>query len=399
MLLLRLWNYIRGYVIIVVEGYFLEKFINICIHREIYLWDIKRLKDEKMLCKISVNGFRALRPIAKKSKSRVKIYKRVGIPFILNRYRHRKAFLVGAVIFIAAIYIMSSFVWSIEITGNNKLDAKFLESKLEALGVKEGVLKYGINADKVANGLMLEVKDLAWAGITVKGTKVKVTIVEGSKPPELVPLNKPCNIVATRDGVIKRVTAKSGQEKVKAGDTVVKGQLLISGIIENPPELKDVPVRTVHATGTVIARTWYEQKYPVTLKYIEKQRTGKTKDNYAIVLFGKKINLFPGKIPFQEYDSVELKNNLSIGDMALPFGFITYRNYEVRTVENELDLDTAKELAADMAYSELAKQLSADVQIVDKSVKFVDDGNGNLNAIVTLECSESIGATQEIGGE
>jgi hypothetical protein len=43
---------------------------------------------------------------------------------------------------------------------------------------------------------------------------------------------------------------------------------LISGVIENPPELKDAPVRTVHATGTVIARTWYEQKYPVKFEYL-----------------------------------------------------------------------------------------------------------------------------------
>jgi len=34
MLIFRLWNYIRGYVIIFVEGYFLEKFVNICTRRQ-----------------------------------------------------------------------------------------------------------------------------------------------------------------------------------------------------------------------------------------------------------------------------------------------------------------------------------------------------------------------------
>lgn len=41
---LRLWNYIKGYVIIFVEGYFLEKFVNICTRRQIFLWDIKKKK-------------------------------------------------------------------------------------------------------------------------------------------------------------------------------------------------------------------------------------------------------------------------------------------------------------------------------------------------------------------
>ena len=67
MLLFRLWNYIRGYVIIVVEGYFLEKFVNICTRRQILLFDISRQKNSKMTLKVSIKGFRMLRPIAKKT--------------------------------------------------------------------------------------------------------------------------------------------------------------------------------------------------------------------------------------------------------------------------------------------------------------------------------------------
>lgn len=126
MLLFRLWNYIRGYVIIVVEGYFLEKFVNICTRRQILLLDIKRQKNSKMTLKVSIKGFRMLKPIAKKTGCRVKILKKHGLPFLINRYKSRKTFLLGAALFIVLFYIMTSFVWTIEVTGNKKLNHRLL---------------------------------------------------------------------------------------------------------------------------------------------------------------------------------------------------------------------------------------------------------------------------------
>jgi len=58
MLIFRLWNYIRGYVIIFVEGYFLEKFVNICTRRQILLWDIQRDRNSKMTLKVSIRALR-----------------------------------------------------------------------------------------------------------------------------------------------------------------------------------------------------------------------------------------------------------------------------------------------------------------------------------------------------
>ncbi|MDP4092652.1 MAG: sporulation protein YqfD [Bacillota bacterium] len=398
MLLLRLWNYIRGYVIIVVKGYFPEKFINICMHRKIFLWDIKRLKNNEIICSLSIKSFRNLRAVAKKTKSRVSIRKKTGLPFVLNRYKHRKAFLIGAVVFIAALYIITSFVWSVEIDGNKNLNTDYLQHKLADMGIKPGTLKFGIDPDLVANRMILDVKGLAWVGITVKGTKVKVSISEGVTPPELVPKNIPCDIIASKDGVIKTVTAKSGQEMVKAGDTVVKGQVLVSGRMLNT-EVKDEQPRFVHAIGTVIARTWYEERCPVNIHPVEKERTGQVENNYALLLFGKKIKLFPGKIKFENSDRVEINKSLSIGkDMVLPFGIIIEKYYENRLTVKELDLDIAKKAAADTAYKQIMKQVGDESKIVKAETRFIDDEKGKLTACVTAECNENIGITQEIGG-
>ena len=99
-------GYIRGYVVICAEGCFLERFLNICMRRGIFLWDVKRRGDTCLDACISAKGFKALRQIAKKTKTRVRIKSRHGLPFLLFRYRKRRLAAVGVVLF-AAVLSMS----------------------------------------------------------------------------------------------------------------------------------------------------------------------------------------------------------------------------------------------------------------------------------------------------
>ena len=85
---LKIWlNYIIGYVNIKVESYFLERFINICISKKIFLWNIKRKKSSLLYTSISIKDYKKLKQIAKKTKSRIKIESKEGLPFVLHRYR------------------------------------------------------------------------------------------------------------------------------------------------------------------------------------------------------------------------------------------------------------------------------------------------------------------------
>lgn len=67
MFLVKLLNIIRGYVIIIIEGVFPERFLNICARRGIYLWNVTRRDKLRISANVSVKGFKAMRPIAKKN--------------------------------------------------------------------------------------------------------------------------------------------------------------------------------------------------------------------------------------------------------------------------------------------------------------------------------------------
>ncbi|MDP4182096.1 MAG: sporulation protein YqfD [Bacillota bacterium] len=397
MLILKLWNYFRGYVIIAIEGYFLEKFINICIHRQIFLWDIKKHGSGKMTLKVSIKGFKLLRPVARKTKCSIKIMRKVGLPFVKNKYKKRKTFLIGAVAFIIAFYTMTSFIWTIEITGNKKVNSDFILDKLKEAGIKPGVLKYNIDTKKVGSDLMLKIDKLGWVGVSVKGTKMKVQVDERILPPKLVSKDKPCNIVAKKDGIIKSVISKSGFDLVKPGDTVTEGQILVTGNVPGRDE-KD-SVTPIHAISSVKARTWYEGTSPVELKTTVKERTGNKKSKYSLVLFTKKINLTFGKVSFNNYDKIEIKKVLSIGnDLVFPFEFIDDVYYESQLVEKEVPQEEAEKTAAQKAYESACDNIEPGAQIVKRDTKLINNEDGTQTVKVIIECVENIGISEEIGG-
>jgi len=299
LLLFRLWNYLRGYVIIIVEGYFLEKFINICARRKIPMWDVRMQSKRLVTMRMTIKGFRLVRPAARKSGCRVRLLKKTGMPFVFNRYRRRKAFFAGAVLFILLINLLASFIWSIEIVGNNELETSFIEGMLESNGIRTGALKYGINTDRAVERMMLEIDKLSWISIYIRGTKVKVELRERRDIPEIVPRHVPCDIVAQKDGIIKQVIAKEGIEAVGEGDTVKKGQVLISGSIPlKGPENEN---RLVHAMGIVNARTWYEEESPVVTDKTVRLKTGRVIRDSALILFSWKLDLFHRKNSFKYY--------------------------------------------------------------------------------------------------
>ena len=193
-----LLNYIFGYLNIELEGYFVEKFINICISKNIFLWNIKRTKSTIAYTNIGIKDFRKINKIAKSTKCKVKIKSKKGLPFIFNKYRKRKMFFALLLILTIAIISLSNFVWNIEIIGNVNISKEELLKSLEEEGLKLGKLKSEIDTKDIVNKMRLERDDLAWIGVEIKGTNAIVKVVEADKKPEIIDENEYCNIVATK---------------------------------------------------------------------------------------------------------------------------------------------------------------------------------------------------------
>jgi len=396
MLLIRLWHYLKGYVIIIVTGISVERFINICTRRQILLWDMERLDQKTVRMKMSIRGFKASRAAARKSRCRVRIEAKKGFPYLIGKYKKRKGFLIGMIAFAVIIYAMTSIIWFIEITGNNKVGTDILMSQINEMGIYRGATKRFINPKLVADTLMLKNSELSWVGVEVKGTGLYISVKEGIEPPAVVPHDEPCNIVAKTDGIILSIHAKNGLEMVKKGDTVTKGQVLISGTIESlHPEFGK---KQVHAVGEVIARTWYEVKKEVPNKRITRVRTGREYNKYSIYFLDFVIPLPSKENAFQQYETVIFDKTPVIGNsFRLPFGLTVQNFFEIEEQVIELSIEEARELAQVTAIRELNAKIPENAEVVDQQMQLVTE-DGKEYITVVMECTEDIAMEQEFGG-
>jgi len=382
--LIKLLNILRGYVIIIIEGFFLERFLNICTRRGIHLWNVRRIDNTKMRANISIQGFKMLPPIVKKSRCNVQIYSRKGIPFFVHKYRRRKAFAFGIIFSAILIYSMTLFIWTVEIQGIEKMTAEQITNSLKNAGLKTGMWKNGIDTQYIQNIVMTAEPDIAWIGINIKGTSAMIEIKERTPKPYILPKNQPCSIVATMGGVIESINTKDGHQLVKKGDVVREGQLLVSGALDSKIE----GIRYVHSDAEVIAKTWHEKTVDLPQLEEVKTRTGRSKSKHSVKIFDFYIKFFINdRIYYTNYDRISYVKKLSLGkDNILPISFHYDNYFEQNVTQNEL----TNEQAIEKLKGEMDSELK-DIQIVNKQEVVHEN-----KLTITYECIQSIGKQQEV---
>ena len=288
MLIKILLRYIFGYIRVTVEGYYIERFINICTTNKILIWNLKREKGVKLHLNIGIQDFYRAIEISKKVKCRMKIEKKRGIPFIINKYRKRKTFLLSLIIILVGLYISSNYIWNIEIRTEDNLQLDNIEQDIEEVGLKIGMRKSQVDVEDIVNKIRLKRNDISWIGINLKGTNAIVKVVKAKEAPEIINEKDYCNIVAEKGGIITKIIAQNGTAQVKVGDKVEAGQVLIQGIMEG----KYTGIRYVHSLGEVKAVVQYTKTVQIPLKEEKKVETGNKETKYKINFNKIQINFY-----------------------------------------------------------------------------------------------------------
>ncbi|WP_053957565.1 sporulation protein YqfD [Inediibacterium massiliense] len=392
MLAIKLWNILRGYVVIRIEGLSLEKFINYAIAKGIYFWDIIRIDYTTLEAKVGINGYKELRHIVKRTGCKVKINQKIGYPFFMHRMKERKMFITGFIFCIFMVFMMTSFIWNIEIVGNEKNSENDIIKYLDTLGLYEGALKYKLNLSDIENNMMIKLDHLTWVGIHIQGTKAIVEIVEGIDPPKIIPKNIPCDLVAKKKGVIEKVIARNGDALVQRGDIVKKGQRLITGQIQR----EEIDTRYVHALGEIFARTYYEKEDEISLSEIKKIKTGKKFTRRIAKIGNNQIILSLEEIPYKNV-IIERRNKrlLNWRNIQIPVEFITEDYYEVIQKKETINESIAKDALVEKMTVDLVKNIPQNASILNQDIVFSKKGN-KIKGKLIIEVLEEIGEQQKI---
>lgn len=388
MFILRIIRYLCGYVIFQGIGGFPERFLNLCAKDGIGVWDVHH-RDGVMTARVMASNYRLLRSCASKAGMKLKVQDRRGFAFVIYRYRKRIGVLVGIVLFILILTVSSNFVWTIKVAGNEQTDSAVIMQTMEELGLRVGVMKSSMDIGAMELEGLKKLEGLSWLSVNIRGSVATIEVRERTMPPEMLDEKTPCNVVASADGYIVRIEAYEGSTKVRVGDSVVKGDLLISGLMESKLET----TRFVHARGTVIANTTRVVETEVPLRQESTVYLGQEKKKYALKLFGLRIPLYFSEPEGDGWEKTEHTSSLNILGLELPFAF---ESNQYRAVSKTSEMIT-QEQAKTLAQEEVSKQMEeiGSLKVVDRKEEYSFTSTA-CKLKITLSCEEDISSYEKI---
>ena len=385
-----LLNYIFGYITIQIEGYYIERFINICMKNGIFLWGLDRKTSTILNAKVGIDNYKELLKIAKQNGCRINIKKKRGMPFLAKRYRKRKEFLILLICIMAVIFACSRFIWNIEIIGNENIKAEEILELVNNEGLKIGTRKNKLKLEEIINKIRIDRDDLAWIGIEIKGTNAIVKIVEAREKPEIVDENSFSNIVASKDAEIYSINAQNGTIIAQKGMQVKKGDLLIAGWMEG----KYTGKYYVNSNGTVKGKVIYSQTEKIDKIERKREKTGNINNKYGIKFKNFKINFYKRLSKFKNYDTIYTNKNIKLfSNFYIPVEFIKYTNYEVEVYEVNHSKEEAESLGKLKAEEKLDALINGEV--IDKNIETIEY-DSYYEVKVTYTVIENIGTKEKI---
>ncbi|SJZ96328.1 sporulation protein YqfD [Selenihalanaerobacter shriftii] len=398
-MLFKLLYLFHGYLTIEINGYAKEKLINFLIRSELKVWDIIN-KEGQLEAKLSAKDFKEVRKYVRRAQCKVRIKSKHGLPFLINKSKSRKAFIVGVVVAILTIYILSSFIWFVEIKGVEETKEAEVFSLLKKAGFEYGMLKYKLDISEVEKRIRIQ-PEVAWANVELKGTKLLVDIVEKVIIDQQTNGEQAVDIVAKKSGLIEEVIVLQGQPVIKEGEVVQAGEKLVSGTIkyyskpsdeetvidaESKKEQEPVEIKKVVAKGIVKAKVWYESYGEVRLIDYHQQKTEDIIDSISIKYKDMEIKFYGPKKPPFTYFKVEktTKSLPSWRNINLPIEIIRRRYIKVKEFQERRSLAEAKKLAKKRVLKKILSKLDENAVIIDKDLKVISM-NQEVNNIVRVK--------------
>ena len=368
-------SFIRGYYTVTVEGLDTESFLNYLIRNKIYVYNVNRIEKSKIQFNIDRNNYKKLKKIHRSNKFKIKVKKQTGIPFIAKRIYTYRGMVICAIISLIILMSTSQFVTDVYITAPEGIDKTALKKELYIQGVKPGVYKKSIDRKIVRENIMGKFKQIAYVSINVKGTNIFVNITKKDESQNSDENSNYCNIIAQKDGIIEKIVPRSGEAIVQEGDIVKKGDVLINGA-------------NTTAQPEVWAMTFYEAKKTSNYIDIKNQRTGNKKNVYTISFYDKKYKILRN-IKYRDY---EIENNikeLRIGDYTFPVKITVSTFYEVKKVENKIDVEKLKKELSSKVLKQLEYTIPVSARILDVKDKYNVD-KSMIEYVVTVTTKEDI---------
>ena len=288
-MLMQVRNWLRGSLQVDIRGAAVERFLNLCAVHGVAFWKMETLDVDHFTAWISLDGYAALHPYARRTGCRVRVTNKRGAPFTVAQLTRRTGLWLGLLACAALIIWLSGFVWTIRVEGCENTTPEEILTMMEQVGLRTGVRRRKLDNRTLRNQVMTMTDKLSYFTLNFKGTQAIVRVWEKQnaveKPEEL----PPCNVVSEVTGVIAALRVRVGKAAVKVGDTLQPGDLIATGVLVN--ENDETQLTFLRADAEADVRTWYtlQTAVPDNLQVLDYD--GRVSERYCLLLGTRRIPL------------------------------------------------------------------------------------------------------------
>lgn len=386
-----------------------DQVINLAVERGISIWELQEEKEGRWRLSVGAAQTRPLLRLAQKNGCGTKIIDKRGPGFLLGRMRRRKSLVFAVGFFLLALFIATRFIWFVDIQCENPRLALTVKNQLSAGGVMPGSLKSAIGPDYIR--LLLKTNpDVSWVGVEFQGSRLLLEVVERKEQSD-PSMAGGADLVAKEAGEVTEILVLQGQARVKPGDMVQKGQVLIAG---------SAPAAQPGGTGAESSAAQERARYQKMAKGMVRakisrriaascplleevhQDTGNQVTWYRLVVEDDKSGLSSSwrlnglnQQPFSLYRQV---TNVRViwqnqdGDKRLKLVTTSHKEQAAGYIRRSLE--EAAERCRELAYEELAQTAGKDYRVLTEEFETAEDsGQGTIRLVFNVDTIELIGGT------
>ncbi|MGI6239345.1 MAG: sporulation protein YqfD [Christensenellales bacterium] len=375
-----------------IEGLMLEKLLERAFEAGAVCFDIRRLARREMELSCTYRSAKIVRGLADRYGMRCVTVRERGKSAYLRKLRARATAPVALLAFAALTALFLSRIWVVDvrvIDADAPSDAVY--ELLEMYGAVEGARAAGIDTELLAIQLTA-LEGYSYASVARTGVFLEIELAQERPAPELFDIGYERDLVAAYDAVIVSINVKAGTARVRAGDTVRRGQVLISG----EERISQEGTQGVGALGSVVARMWCEGISSGARIETVKEYTGRASISSQVRLFDYAVPLLTG----EEYAQRDVfLERLPVGGLFLPLVIEREVRREYREHETQADEDALKAALSAEAYEKAAAEMESRgiqaIEIIDKWVEFSMIDLGTLTARAVIELHAEIAVTRD----
>lgn len=363
-------------------------FVNAIRHSDIICFS-QKYSMEEYTGKIYISDLERLKLLAENMKIDLFIEEYQGKMFTVLKYKARYGLLIGFIFMAAFVFVMSNIVVRIEINGNENIKDDEILYVLSEIGIEKGTFIPSLDIESCELKMKTRLGNASWAAIRTQGGRVIVDIHEGIPVPHTVHNNIPCNIVSERDAIVTDAKVMQGTLKIERGYSVGKGDLLVSGVVENGAGNYMIVHALADITGEYIEKETFVQYFESSQKEYEEKIKKR-----SLEFFGFRIPLGFEKKYSKSADYTETTDYFSVLGIEIPIGLVVseYTEYEMKNITYTL---TEAEEEIQKKISIYENNFYSDKEIVRKDIK-KNEYEDRIEYEITYTIRGKIGVEKEL---